>query len=222
MENEAKALLLEGRNCIRMWKKKLWLIVAMAILGLVVGNVLTVSPDEQEYQASSKICSYSIDSEVFAASGNMISSITYCKLVVDMLGDDYLTAERVQEMISVVTKKNIPVIEINVHDTDKNIVARVANALAKVVVNDFNEQFGADKVLILEEAHAVSNYNNVTLKTILLKVGCMLLAAFATMVVLGIKAITSEKLVVVEDFTCGGELPIIGMIPLYEGGKLKA
>lgn len=221
MENEAKALLLEGRNCLIVWKKKLWLIIAMAIIGLAIGNVLTIETGENEYMATAKISSYSISSELLISYASLIPSLKYSEQAAEMLNDGYITAERIHEMVSVVTTKSVPVVQINVQSTDKELAIKVANALAKVAVNEINEQRGAETAQVLESASAIV-YSNAGVKTIIFKVGCMLLAAFATIVILGIKAIKSKKIVVVEDFTCGGELPVIGMIPLYEGGKLKS
>ena len=221
MEKEAKALLLEGRNCLIIWKKKLWLIVAMAIIGLAVGNVLTIETGENKYIATTKVSSYSISSELLISYASLIPSLKYSELTAEMLNDGYITAERIREMVSVVTTKNVPVVRINVQSTDKELAVKIANALAKVTVNEINGQRGAGVAQILESA-TVTLYSNAGVKTIIFKVGCMLLAAFATVVILGIKAITSKKIVVVEDFTCNGELSVIGMIPLYEGGKLKS
>lgn len=217
MENEAKALFFEGRNCLIIWKKKLWLIIAMAILGLVVGNVLTIRTEEDEYLAASKISSYAISSETLLSYASLVPSIKYCEQAAEMLNDGYITAERIREMVFVETTKSVPVITINVHDSDRNLAIKVANALAKVSVNEINEQRGADAVQILENATTTSVYSNADVKTIFLKVGCMFLATVATMVILGIKAITSKEIVVAEDFTCGDQLTLLGIIPLYEG-----
>ena len=218
MENEAKELLFEGRNCVIIWKKKLWLIVAVAILGLVVGNCLTIETGKNEYMATSKISSYTISSEYLMSYGSLVTSMNYCEQAAEMLNDGFITAERIHELASVVTAKNIPIIEINVHDNDKSTAVKISNALAKVTVNEINQKLGADSAQILEQANTTI-YTNAVVKTIFIKIGCMLLAALATMVILAIKAITSKKIVLAEDFTCGGELTIIGMIPLYEDGK---
>lgn len=220
MESEVKALLVEGRNCLVVWKKKLWLIVAMAIFGLVIGNILTIQTEENKYMATAKISS-SITTEQLLAYSSLIPSLKYCEQGAEMLNDGYITAERIREMISVTAIKNIPVVTIQVVDTDKALAAKVANAMAKVSVNEINQQRGANVAQVLEEA-TVSVYSNPELKSLFIKVGCMLLAAFATLVILGVKAIRSKKIVVIEDFTCGGDVAIIGMIPLYEGGNLKS
>ncbi len=221
MENEVKSLFLEGRNCAIVWKKKIWLLVAVALLGLVVGNILTLKTEEDKYMATAKVSSYSLNDDKIAAYGSLISSWKFCDEAVIMLQDDYITTERLQAMVSVVTTKNSPVITIQVEDTDKALAIKVANALAKVAVNEINKQKGENIAEVLEGATAII-YNNTAMKTLIIKFGCMFLAVFATLVILGIRAIMSKKIEVVEDFTCGGELAIIGMIPLYEDGNLKS
>lgn len=217
MENEVKELFLEGRNCINIWKKKLWLIIAMAILGLVAGNILTLRTGEDEYMATAKITSYTVNSDTLIAYGSLIPSLGYCEQAAEMLNDGYITAERIRENVTITTTKGVPVVAINVHDIDKDVAVKVANALAKVAVNNMNQQRGADSAQLLEEASTTVVYSDAGTKNIILRVGCMFLAALATIAVLGVKAITSRKIVVEEDFTCGGQLSLIGMVPLYEG-----
>ncbi len=221
MGKEVRELLVEGRNCLVVWKKRIWLIIAMAIVGLVIGNVLTLKTEEKKYMATAKISSYSVNGDQLVAYSSLIDSLMYCEEAAKMLGDDYITAERVHDMVSVVAAKTSPIISIQVVDTEKGDATKIANALAKVSVNQMNKQKGVNVAQVLEEA-SLSVYSNPNLKALLIRVGCALLAAFATAVVLGIKAIDSKRIVVVEDFTCGGELTVIGMIPLYEGGNLKS
>lgn len=217
MENEVKALFVEGNKCITIWKKKMWLIIAMAILGLVLGNGLTSMTGEDEYIATSKIASYTVSGEFFISYGSLIESLNYCEQAAEMLNDDFITAERIYEMVSVATVDDVPVVAISVSDVDKDVVVRVANALAKVAVNNMNQQLKADAAMVLEEAVSAEEASNSALISILIKAGCMVLAAVATMAILGVKAVISRKIVEEEDFTCGGQLPLIGMVPLYDG-----
>lgn len=216
MEIEAKALLLESRNCFVMCKKNIWVIIAMAILGLVAGNILTLTEEENEYLAVSSINSYTMNNDAISSYSNLINSTKYCEQAAKMLQDDFITAETIKEMLWVSSTKDVPVISIYVHNQDRRVAIQVANALAKVAVNEANAKKGEGSMQVLEEAVNTTVYSDAATKSMMLRAGCVALFTAAAIALLGIAGIMSKKIMVTEDFSCGGQLPVLGVIPLYK------
>lgn len=216
METEVKTFLSQSKNCVLLWKKYLWLIIVFALLGFMAGNMLTISEQSDEYQAVASVFNYKLKNDVFITLSPLVSSYTYCEQAAELINDDFITADDIKEMVEVKTNQTSAQMTIYVHGNSKTSTILVANALAQVFCDNVNNFSGTDSVAVLDKATETTIYKSAAEQSWMIRLGATLLAMLVVIVVLGIIGIESHRIVLQDDFTCDGQLEIIGMIPKFK------
>lgn len=216
MENEFAALKEEGRKCLIIWKKNLILILVAILLGLAVGNFWAWHLKfSDEYKATATVYSYSIGTKEFAALAPVVSSYGICNQAAQILGDDDVTVSDIQSSVSTETSATSSRIIITVHTDSPERTVKLVNAIAYIFANTVNEENGDMSVNVIDNAEGVDIYSNASINVWLTRIGGAALGGVFALFVLGIIGLVTRRITVTEDFTCRGELEMLGMVPKF-------
>lgn len=215
MDQEIKILINDGKNVFKSWKKGLWIVVVMSIIGFMLGCMLTLYPNPNQYTATSTVYSYTIYGKDLSAYSQLIKTSRICGKAAELINDDYITQEKIKNMIDISYSSSSLIIYINAHSESEDEAIIVANAVANAFVNDINNQKGNYTVNILDKANVAYLYTEGFKQQWLIRIAACIAFGIVTMLILAIKSLISKDIMVTEDFTCGGKLQILGVIPKY-------
>ena len=216
MENEFAALKKEGRKCLIMWKKNVMLIVAAILLGLALGNFLAWhSGFSSEYKATATVYSYSIGTKDFAALAPVVSAYEICNQAAQILGDDDVTVSDIQSAVSTETSTTSSRIIITVHTYSPERSVKLVNAIAYIFANTVNGKKGDKSVYVIDNAEGAGIYSDASISIWLNRIGGAAIGGVFALLVLGLIGLVTRRITVTEDFTCEGELEIMGMVPKF-------
>jgi capsular polysaccharide biosynthesis protein len=215
MEQEMKILINDSRNIFKIWKKSIWLVLVMSIIGFILGCVITLYPNADEYYANTTVYSYSIYGDGLKAISQLVKTSRICEKAAVLINDEAITGDRIKNMISVEYATDSMILSINAISQSSEEAIMVANSVANVLVNEINNQKGNYTLNILDKASSASIYSRGIVQQWLVRIALSIVFFVATLVVLAIKCLIARNIVVTEDFTCGGQLELLGVIPRY-------
>lgn len=210
-----KILISDGLSIVKTWIKNLWLIIIVAIVGLLVGSFLTMTPEANQYAATASVYSYSINGDELNSLSNFIKTSKICGKAAQLINDEFITEDKIKHMLSIQTSKGSLIIQISAHSVSPDEAVKVANSVANVFINEVNNQKGNNTVNILDRAKIAYGYYNGRMQQWLIRLAMAVVFGILTMVILAIKSIVLKEIIVADDFTCSGELPVLGLIPKY-------
>lgn len=215
MEQELKILINDGKNVAKTWKKNLWLVIIIGILGFIIGCVLTLYPNPDQYTATTTIYSYSLNDSEMKAVSQLIKTSRICQKAAEVINDDYINAEKIKRMIDVRYQTNSLIISISAYSESSEEAVIVANSIANAFINDINNIKGNNTINILDKAGSSYVYSYGTVRQWLLRGTLSILFVIITMVILAVRSLVAKDIIVTDDFSCGGKLQILGIIPKY-------
>ena len=149
-------------------RRRLLLIVTIAIVGLSLATVYTFVLVQERYTADVLMYIWEdpagnensniqlADLSMFAALVNDYQVLAKSRLVTNQVAKelklDAATTDRLSQMITVTTKNNTRHLTISVNDPDPVFAAAVANKVASVFSTSVVEKMGAANVRIIDEA----------------------------------------------------------------------
>ncbi|MCR5608206.1 MAG: hypothetical protein K6G26_04005 [Lachnospiraceae bacterium] len=227
MENEFNSLLSDSRNCFKECKKNWELIVVAAMVGILIGFLASLDFGTDTYKATTVISSsaygdYSVTESSTKAMLNY-SSFIKTSLVLNraMAMLDYdLTQEDLEDMITIDPSAMVT-LKISAVSENPEEAMDVANAVSEAFVVEACNRLGDNVVSVLDHADEedVKRERNGALTQWLIRIICGIACAILFAAVLMIRRLSSKKIVYIEDFTCAGEVEIIGIVPKFDNEK---
>ncbi|MBE5905176.1 MAG: hypothetical protein E7277_00080 [Lachnospiraceae bacterium] len=214
MEYEVK---IDVVRCIRAMFEKWYLYILLGIVS--VGIVFGMNYGKEElYQGYTTIyCAingtYTATAEsmkIVKLNAKLVNSNKIATRAVSIMGNNSITAEDVQAMISVDFSEESPVLGIAAVNASPKVAVSVANAVAEAFVIEASNISANDGVQIFDKAVTAERVSKGYVKNtvLLFAVGFLLLTA----VIAGVE-ILSDRVYHVEDAELDGELELLGVIP---------
>ena len=97
-----------------------------------------------------------------------------------------------------------------------NQAIRIANAVANAFVIEMRTITGSEDIQMLDEAYTYYPYVGGTNSVMTNRVVCAIVVIFITCAYIVLKEILTNRLKTVRECTLGGELNLIGVIPIYK------
>lgn len=218
---------------IRLFRRKIWIIVLITILGLLISGIFTIYfiPKHysanvllyiwQEKEANQSSALTASDLNMFSQLVNDYQVLVKSRLVTEKVAEELLLSTKLSEALSdqivVGTKANTRHITITVTDEDPQFAAMIANKVASVFIATVVEKMGAANVQIIDSAIAptVPSSPNTKLNIVLgamiglfLAVGLILLIEFLDTTVR-----TVDDVETLTGFTTLGTIPEFEKMP---------
>ena len=215
---------IDMRRYINTIKKFFWFIGLVTLVSFFIALIVNFKVDDDKYVAFANVYSASLGSYTDSVEGvsalrtysDIITSRKVANRAAMMIGDDKITGEDIQPMISYSFSESSTVYYIYAESTDPNITITVANAVANAFVTELNNIIGEEHAQILDEAYEYKmSYDGreEQLKGIIY----ITLAGFILSVLFVVGySFFSSKVVSVNDVTLNGEIEILGVIPNFD------
>lgn len=215
MEQELNSLLHEGKSFVVMWKKNLWVMVVSAMLGLIIGCLLNFYPEQNVYYSTTQIYSLSMYGNEMNAMTDLVKSNKIVEKAELLIGDPELTKDDIKKMIYVEYSSVSRMLSIYTNSKDPEEAIIVGNTVVKVFINEVNNQRKKESLFLLEESDKVLVSQNGVRDMWTGRILVTFVFALLGALILVIRKVITKELLIVEDFTCDGELEVIGLIPRF-------
>jgi len=160
---------MELKECIRIIRKKIWLIVAVIVIACAATGIYSYNFTVPVYEASTKLIvnkSTQVDQGITLLDSNSITTnlmlinsykeIIQSTAIMDKVVQQYpnlrMTSDRIIHMIQVETSNNSQVMTVTVRDDSYAGAAELVNAITKVFKTEIPSIMNVDNVTILSEA----------------------------------------------------------------------
>jgi len=219
MEKEIKIDLV---RCFKAVIQRWWIIAISALLLFGITLIITNGRLSESYTAQSTVYSAVYGNTEQSLAGLDImqtySEIIQSRKVADraalLLGEEGLTGDIIQGMISSSYTDTSAVLYIYATSEDSQLAVSVANAIAESFVIEAQNITGDNTIQVLDKS--VSASADGMSKKILYCMLAFLAGAFIPFMFIVFREIFSDSIYHVADATLDGEIPVIGIIPSYD------
>jgi len=209
-----KEINIDLKRCLKAIIGKWWLIVITGVVFYGIAYLISINNiREDEYTAEATVFS-ATDYPTLTIYSDIITSSKVSERAANSLNIPSLDADGIKKMITVKTYSLV--LGINATSTDENLAIKVANAVAAVFIEEVNNITDSNSTRFLDEATSVSlSFNKrveqLKFRLIITLVGIILLCVW---IISGV--IFSRKIYSLYDISLGGDIDVIGAIPLFE------
>jgi capsular polysaccharide biosynthesis protein len=147
---------------------------------------------------------------------DIVSSRKVAERAALIIGDDEVTAQTIQGMVSVNYVDKSPILTIYATSISPQLTVKVANAVADAFIIEVKNIMGSDNVQLLDSAVDSSPYSNGGMSNTMKRLLYGGIGFILPCIVIALREILSTKLYSVNDASLNDELDIIGIIPVYE------
>lgn len=221
MDREIK---IDLRRCIKALIQKWWIIAICTIIFLTIGIMRTNTVVIPTYMSSATVYSMAYGSYQEALEGasvmktyaDIVSSRKVAERAALIIGDDTITAQSIQGMVSVEYLKDSPILTIFATSLNSQVAVKIANAVADAFVIEVKNITGSDSVQILDTAVEAYQYMDGGTSTTMKRLMYAGIGFVLPCIIIVLIEILSTRLYAVNDASLNDELEIIGIIPIYE------
>ena len=204
--------------------RKLWVIAIVAVLAFALSLVLVKEVKrEQVYQANATVYSVANGSYRLSLEGTnamkdyseIITTLKVCERAALLLGDDSIDGYYVMGSIEPYYTDDSSILTITSYDTNPQRAMKIANAVANAFVIEMRTITGGEDVQLLDEAFTSYPYNMsdsglMTKRVIFVGVALFIVCAYIVL-----NEIFTSRLKTIRECTLGGDIEVIGVIPIY-------
>lgn len=224
MELEMNDLQHDLNNCLRVIKRKVWIPLLGLVIGLLLGIIIQPVAKADEYGACATVYNTSYGEykqalESVTAMKNytdIVKSYKVCNRAQLLLGDDNLDIETIQDMIKVDFGEKTYILSIFAYSKNPETSIRVANVVADAFIIEMQNITGTETAKILDQANKSFLNKDGQKEQIIIYLLCTVLGGVLTTGILILSVVFSRKLRFISNCTLGGEIEIIGVIPVIE------
>lgn len=215
------------------WKQKK-IIIAATMIAISISAVFSFFVLEPEYEAGTSILVNRIENETERYLDfddvvlnqklvNTYGRIAMSDAVLEKTMNDLnivMDAEEFAKMISINIVENTEIMEIHVLSANPTEAARIANTMAAAFVDEVKRIMGMENIKIIDRAETPQSPSKPDKKVIIIVNGFigMMVGLYAAF----IKEYFDDTIKTPEDIEKEIGVPIIGVIPAYEGAKHRA
>lgn len=215
MEEELKALLYEGKSFVVMWKKNMWLIVTFALVGFILGCLYRLYPTDNIYFSTTQIYSLSSNAKDMIALTDLVKSNKVVDKAVTLIGNENITKTRMKEMLFAEYSTSTMRLSVYASSKSPEEALLVGNTVVKVLINTVNNQMKKNELHLLEESEDVNLSENGVTKQWIFRGMFTVAFGLIGILFLAIRRVLKKEILIAEDFTCDGQLHLLGLIPRY-------
>lgn len=204
--------------------RKLWLILIVAALAFALSLVLIKDMKrEQVYQANATVYSVANGSYKLSVEGTyamkdyseIIKTLKVCERAALLLGDDSIDGHYVMGSIEPFYTEDSSILTITAYDTNPQRAMKIANAVANAFVIEMRTITGGEDVQLLDEAFTYNPYQMNETSSTTKRIIFVVVALFIVCAYIVLNEIFTSRLKTIRECTLGGDLEIIGVIPMY-------
>lgn len=228
-ENELEIDL--GR-CFRALLKKWWLMAVMAVLFGIAGLALTLEKEDDIYSATSSVYVMSTESYSLTQVGitamnayaDVATSMKVCERAALLMGSENVTGEEIMKATSVSTgeetavssyiQQNSTILTISCQSGNPVEAMEMAQAVAEAFVMEMENITGTDAVRLLDKPYAYETVYDATQHQWMIRIVTFLFGGVFAAAIIVFGEIFDTKARTIRECTMGGELPVIGIIPV--------
>ena len=223
------ALKKEMRFVINTILKNFKIIVVFSFLGLSISLFCFLYPIDNMYEASSSVCSTIFNDNydntksvrLMASFMDIFDSSAIKNKIIDVLNSS-ISMDEFNKMISMKKSPSNTILTITARNRNPSIAIEAANAVAHVLIIETDKLFETPSgIRVLDKASDVSyTYTGISIHILI----CVLFLFFffaGSCIYYIVKALSSDKVLFIEDCTMDGTLEIIGVIPFIHEPKVE-
>lgn len=205
--------------------KKVWLILLAGVLAFGVSIILVREVVQiKMYNASATVYSVVNGSYKLSVEGTnamkdyseIITTLKVCERAALLLGDDTIDGHYIMGSISPFYTKDSAILTISAMDSNPELAVKIANAVANAFVIEMQAITGSNDIQLLDEAYTYYPYQAgdtsvMTKRLLFAAVGILIVCAY-----IALNEIFTSKLKTIRECTLGGEIELLGVIPVYK------
>ncbi len=230
---------IDFRRCgISLWKHR-YFVIAMGILGTIIGVLFTifVVPKENKYTATASVYCVSYGSLTESVDGTSVmrtySSIIKSHRVTEhaamLIADPEITGEDIYEEIEVdplvvrgttyVYETDTPIISMHAVHEDENHAVSVVNAVADAFVQEINSMSDIMAIQVLDYAYDGTLTYNAMQTCFLVVILLTLLGIFLGCLIILFRVVFTDRVLSVTDAGLFGQMDVVGIIPEFDSAR---
>lgn len=180
-----------------------------------VGNMY--SANATVYSASKEPYKGAIESkDIMSDYSKIIKTLKVCDRAALLLGDDSIDGITIMNSIETYFSQDSSILTIQAVNADPEMAVKIANAVASTFVIEMNTITGSEEIKMLDKAYT---YQKFTYSSNSIKIKRFITVAFVLILLCGgviIYEIFTRKIKGISECTLDGELPILGIVPIYK------
>lgn len=225
METEMRSITEDIRLCIQELRRKVFVLLLTALIGLITGIVASQFVNGNVYQAS--VCIYNAEyssyyettaiTHFLQNAQTLSQSRKVAESAAQLLGDGY-TADEVQGSVKLSQEEDSSVVWISCESPVPVRAIEMVNAFTESLVNEIKLIAGADSVQILEYAQSARMVSNLSTTRLLIMV--LIPMAFVTVacLIITLRLLLSSRILSLDRCTLNGQINLLGVIPEISKG----
>lgn len=208
-------------RCFKMLFRNLWVIICTTLIFCLFGVLITLSPEQNQYTATSTVYSAAAGSYTNSMQGalamqdymEIANSIKVCNRAAQIIGDRSITGKMIMQSTSESINEDSYIMNISALSPDPVLAIKMSSALANAFVIEMQAITGGDRIHVLDEAQeAFISYNSAS-RSRKIQLACTGAGFLLSCAVIVLYTIFNKKLQTVSDCKLNGAIQIIGVIP---------
>ena len=225
METEMRSITEDIRLCIQELRRKVFVLLLVALVGLIARIIGSQFVKGNVYQAS--VCIYNAEYSSYYESTAMANFLQNAQTLsqsrkvaenaAELLGDGY-TADEVQGSVHLYQEEDSSVVWIICQSSVPLRAIEIVNAFTESLVIEIKSIVGADSVQILEYAQTAKMISNLSTTRLLIMV--LIPMAFVTVacLIITLRLLLSSRILSLDRCTLNGQINLLGVIPEISKG----
>ena len=212
-----KEINIDLKRCLNEIIRKWWLIILIGGVFFAMSYLISVNHlREDEYTAEATVFS-TTDYSSLTLYSDIITSAKVSDKAATLLNNSNLDTNSIKKMITVKTYSLV--LGIQATSTDEVLAIKVANAVAAVFLDEVNQITSSNGARLLDEATTAELTYNKQLEQWKFRIIVTLAGIGLLCAVIIARVIFSKKVHNISDIGLGGELDVIGIIPLFKKSR---
>ncbi|MDD5934266.1 MAG: Wzz/FepE/Etk N-terminal domain-containing protein [Clostridiales bacterium] len=204
---------------------KLWLILLVAVISFGLSLVLIKSVKTVPlYRAEATVYSVANGSYKLSVEGTnamkdyseIITTLKVSERAALLLGDDSINGYYIMNCITPYYTEDSSILTIRCLDRNPEMAIKIANAVANAFVIEMRTITGTEDVQMLDEAYTYYLYQTGATSATVKRLIFIAVIVFILCAYIALNEIFTTKLKTIRECTLGGELDVIGVIPVYK------